>query len=174
MSANSFSRWTVGGLSILLIALMASPVMSNGGMYMPDDLQEELQNLPVMLPMIVTNDGSSQTSLRIPAALLAKVPGHDRLGFRVMTSQTLFAGLALTAAAALLFVVIGRRLGASRAAVSVILLAAACLYAGGATADVPVPQEQRIVVGRHRVIVEITDVGSEIELVLGADAKWAQ
>jgi hypothetical protein len=152
---------------------MASPVMANGGMYPRDYVQQEQQNLPVTLPMIVTNDGGSRTTLKIPAGLLAQVPGHDRFGFRTMTSQTLFAGLALTAAAAFFFVVIGRRLSVSRATASGILLAVACYCAGGATADVPEPPEQRLIVGRHRVIVEITDVGSEIELVLGADAKWA-
>ena len=157
--------------SILLIAVMTSPLFANGG-YPRDYRQEQIQNVPVNLPLLVTRDGRATTSLKIPAALLAKVPGHDNFGFRVLSFQTVLAGIALASAAALVFVIIGRRIGSSRAAATVIILAGSCYFMGRSTADIPSPEFETGI--RHHISVEITDGTDAIVLDLGADARWAR
>ena len=178
--------------SALLLFLVVVAPRAEGNAPPPEDQRllgppsEQVTVRTAALPLKISRQKGKQTLIKIPASLLKnrKVGSDGKSGALPpidSINRTLIAGVALAIAAACAFVVLGRRLRHHRTvATAAVLLIAACCLISGATADIPVPGKPITPNGpknrdpEHQIVVEITQAGDTIELLLGTDATWAK
>ena len=190
MFTRPISRFVVRGATMLLAALFCSQVWGNGGMYSRDYAEERRtveENETVIparaLPLIVSKGGENRTRIKIPKQFLAGVNSDAQSSFPLGAGQTIIAGLALALAGSCCFVALGRRIRHRRgAATAAMALLAACSMIGAATADMAAEEDLTgtasragiVAAGNQTIVLEISNQGEAIELVLGSDATWAK
>ena len=187
--------------SLLMLLLAAGPAFGNAA---PPDFKPPQRQTPrqplrirstdsqVEAPVrIWKNSRQKTTRIQIPAAVLARLQA-DKDGKvsqvspqKNHVSRTIVAGLSLAMAAACGFVLLGRKGSRSTNVAVITFLVLSLTVAGGAIADLRVPDEPSVrpqpqvpgqVLSRKsdKVIIEITEKGKAIEVILGSDARWVR
>lgn len=129
------------------------------------------------------------TRIQIPANILAKLQADPQgkvsqaSPSKNNATRTIIAGLSLAMAGACGFVLLGRKVPRSANVAALTFLALSLTVTGGAIADLlpspfdrPKPRVQGLLLSKtsDKVIIEITDKGKAIEVILGNDARWVK